>query len=420
MERRWPPGHRFRLYFSTKSQARATAAPCFYRKRRDVAAQAKLNPYRHPASAPSRLANERSLIQGRAQLGSAGVLMASDDKHKIIYEPFGTEGSTKAGGIRRYRKALKHFHWHDIMVLLEDSFLEWNRQNATRLGASLAFYSLLSLAPLLLLTVSIVGLVYGQSSAQLHVTHEIESLVGPAAAHAATDFLKAPKAKTHGAIGTLLGLVTLLFSASGVVIELRQALNYIWEVKTPDTSGFAMVTSFLKERLFSFGMVLGVGFLLIVSLAISTWIAELTANSGTISGVEATIFHFLSSLVSFLVITGLFAAIYKVMPDIPIQWRDVILGGAVTSVLFTIGKLILGIYLGRASYSSMYGAAASVIVLIAWIYYSAQIFFLGAEFTKTFARRYGSHGKGHPKTLVQPAGPQPPEGGKARVVSASD
>jgi membrane protein len=210
--------------------------------------------------------------------------MPEENPHKTIYEPFGTEGTTKAGGIRRYRKALKHFRWRDILVLLEDSFSEWNRQNATRLGASLAFYSLLSLAPLLLLTVSIVGMVYGQSTAQHHVTQEIQSLVGPSAAKAATSFLQAPKAKTHGIIGTILGIITLLFSASGVVIELRQALNYLWEVKTPDTSGFAMVTSFIKERLFSFAMVLGVGFLLIVSLAISTWIAELSANSGKITG----------------------------------------------------------------------------------------------------------------------------------------
>ncbi|MBV9406454.1 MAG: YihY/virulence factor BrkB family protein [Acidobacteriaceae bacterium] len=343
--------------------------------------------------------------------------MASDDKPKIIYEPYGTEGETAAGGVRRYRKALTNFRLRDIIALLKDSFSEWNRQNATRLGASLAFYSLLSLAPLLLLSVSLVGLVYGQSTAQHNVAQELESLIGPAAANAATEFLKAPQAKTHGIIGTLLGIVTLLFSASGVVIELQQALNYIWEVKAPETSGLGMITSFIKQRLFSFAMVLGVGFLLIVSLAISTWISALGATSGAINGLEATVFHLLNSLVSFLVITLLFASIYKVMPNIPLQWRDVLLGGAVTSLLFTIGKLVLGIYLGRASYSSMYGAAASVIVLIAWTYYSAQIFFLGAEFTKTFAHRHGSHGEGQPPKVVQDAAPQPPDQ-KPRVVSA--
>lgn len=300
-----------------------------------------------------------------------------------------TNNQIRETAIGRYKKALRNFRWRNIPSLLNQSFQEWNRQNATRLGASVAFYSLLSLTPLLLVTVSVVGIVYGQSAAQRDVTQEIQSLVGPAAAKAATGFLQAPQAKTHGIIGTLLGLLTILFSASGVVIELQSALNYIWEVKTPDASGMRMVTSFLKQRLFSFAMVLAVGFLLIVSLALSTFISGLGANSA-LSGWEEALLHLLNALVSFLVITGLFGAIYKVMPDVPLQWRDVLLGGAVTSLLFTIGKLVLGIYLGRASYSSMYGAAASMVVLIAWVYYSAQIFFLGAEFTKVFAQRYGS------------------------------
>ena len=321
------------------------------------------------------------------------------------------QGATPSPGAGRDRNVPYRFHWRDILALLKDSFAEWNRQNATRLGASLAFYSLLSLAPLLLLSVSIVGMVFGASRAQHNVTEQLNSLIGPAAATAASEFLKTPQAKTHGVIGTVLGLITLLFSASGVVIELQAALNYIWEVKSPEASGLAMITSFIKQRLFSFAMVLGVGFLLIVSLAVSTWIAGLNANGDKITGVEAFLFHLLNSLVSFIVITVLFAAIYKVMPDVSLQWRDVLLGGAVTSLLFTIGKLVLGIYLGRASYSSMYGAAASVIVLIAWTYYSAQIFFLGAEFTKTFARRHGSQGTLPDKTN------RPPDQ-NARTVSA--
>ncbi len=342
----------------------------------------------------------------------------SAENPKIVYEAHGTEVATAAGGARRYRKPFLHFRWRDIWCLLEDSFGEWNKQNATRLGASLAFYSLLSLAPLLLLTVSIVGIAFGQSTAERHIAQQIESLVGAAAAKAVTGFLQAPQAKTHGVIGTILGIITLLFSASGVVIELRQALNYIWNVQTPDTSGVRMVTSFIKERLFSFAMVLSIGFLLLVSLAITTWITELTSHEGVLSGVEASFFHLFNVIVSFLVITALFAAIYKVMPDVHLEWRDVVLGGAVTSLLFTVGKLVLGLYLGRASYSSMYGATASVIILIAWIYYSAQIFFLGAEFTKAFAHRYGSRPKHTPKSLIQEGTGKPPEPG-AKVVAAS-
>lgn len=311
--------------------------------------------------------------------------MASDTKENIPGP--GTHAR------REYRKPFNNLRWAEIKALLADSFGEWNRQNATRLGASLAFYSLLSLAPLLLLAVSIVGLVFGHSAAEHQISEQVESLVGPTAAKAVASFLQAPSAKAHGVIGTIFSVITLLFSASGVLIELRDTLNYIWEVPVPNVSGIAMITSFLKERLFSFGMVLSIGFLLIVSLAVSTWIAALGARSGSISGLEATALHLVNSLVSFLVIAGLFGAIYKIMPEISIQWRDVILGGAVTSLLFTVGKLVLGIYLGRASYASMYGAAGSIVVLIAWVYYSAQIFFLGAEFTKAFARRYGSHAK---------------------------
>lgn len=260
----------------------------------------------------------------------------------------------------------------------------------SRLGASLAFYSLLSLAPLLLVLVSIVGLVFGHSAAEQQTVSQAQALVGPAAGKAMAAFLQGSKNTTQGAIATVLGLITLLFSASGVVIELRDALNLVWDVPTPCLSGFQMVTGYLKDRLFSFAIVLAIGFLLIISLVLSTWITALGALFPNVSGAETTVLHILNAVISFVVITGLFAAIYKVMPDIHVEWRDVILGGAVTSLLFTIGKFVLGIYLGRASYSSMYGAAASIVVLIAWIYYSGQIFFLGAEFTRTFARRYGS------------------------------
>ncbi len=282
------------------------------------------------------------------------------------------------------------YSWTIIKSLLADSFGEWNRQNATRLGASLAFYSLLSMAPLLLLAVSMAGLVFGHSTAEYQIGEQIQALVGPAAAKAAVSFLQESHTNAHGVLGTIFSVLTLLFSASGVLIELRDALNYIWEVPVPSVSGIGMIMSFLRERLFSFGMVLSVGFLLIVSLAISTWISALGARSGSLSGIEALCLHVANWIVSFVVIAALFGAIYKLLPEIPLQWRDVMLGGAVTSLLFTTGKFVLGIYLGRASYASMYGAAGSVVVLIAWVYYSAQIFFLGAEFTKAFARKYGS------------------------------
>lgn len=288
------------------------------------------------------------------------------------------------------RRKFLPLHWPEVTSLFSQVMSQWSSHNAPRLGASLAFYSLLSLAPLLLVTVSIVGLVFGHSAAQRETVEQIQALIGPAAGKAVGAFLQGAHNTKHGIIATALGLVTVLFSASGVVIELRDALNTIWDVPTKNATGFGFVKKYLKQRLFSFAIVLAIGFLLLVSLALTTWIEALGALSASILPGEATLLSAANAALSFLVITFLFSAIYKVMPDVRIEWRDVLLGGAVTSLLFTIGKLLLGIYLGRASYASTYGAAASIVILIVWVYYSGQIFFLGAVFTHVFAGRYGS------------------------------
>jgi membrane protein len=308
----------------------------------------------------------------------------------ITSRPSGTVNPSEKRRFSYALRLLKRINWADLKALLVASFDRWNKQNATRLAGSLAFYSLLSITPLLLVLISIVGMVLGHSTAQREVVEEVTALVGSAAGNAMAAFLKGSQNTPHGVIATLFGLVTLLFSASGVVIELQSALNVIWEVPQPQTSGFGMVKSFIKQRLFSFATVLGIGFLLLVSLVISTWLTAFAALSESIVPGEAALFHSANVVLDFVVITVLFAAIYKVMPDVRLEWRDVLLGGAVTSLLFTLGKFLLGLYLGRASYASMYGAAASIVVLIVWVYYSAQIFFFGAEFTYVFSRRHGS------------------------------
>lgn len=341
----------------------------------------------------------------------------NSEENPIILEAGGTEVGTPAGGARRYRKPLRAIRWCDVKWLLIESFSQWNKHNDSRLGASLAFYSLLSLAPLLLVVVSIVGLVFGHSAAERQTMQQVEALAGPSAGKAAAAFLQGAHNTTHGLIATALGIVTLLFSASGVVIELRSALNLIWDVPTPDLSGMRMVMGFIKERLFSFAIVMSIGFLLVVSLALSTWLAALGALPTSVSGIEAVLLHVLNALLSFVVIAGLFAAVYKVMPDVHIEWRDVILGGAATSLLFTIGKLLLAFYLGRASYSSMYGAAGSIVVLIAWVYYSGQIFFLGAEFTRSFARRYGSDPNAAPEANVTLASEKPAAASTPKIIT---
>ncbi|HLJ45094.1 MAG TPA: YihY/virulence factor BrkB family protein [Bryobacteraceae bacterium] len=307
-----------------------------------------------------------------------------------ILEPGGTEVSTAAGGARRYRKPLKTFRWAEIRALLSESLDAWNRHKAPRLGASLAFYTLLSLTPLLLVMVTIAGVAFDRRAAEGEIVQQVNDLVGPAGAKAIAALLESSRNTTHGWFATIIGLVTLLFGASGVLIELRDALNTIWEVPPRVTSGFATVKVFIRERLFSFALVLAIGFLLLVSLIVSAWIAALGTFSQSFVPAEETVMHIGNLLVSFIITTGLFAAIYKVMPEVRIEWTDVIFGGAVTSLLFNVGKLLIGLYLGKAAFASAYGAAASVVVFIVWVYYSGQVFFLGAEFTKVFANHYGS------------------------------
>ncbi len=322
---------------------------------------------------------------------------------KRILEPNGTEIETTAGGARRYRKPLAAFRWCDVKELLTESFDEWSKHKAQRLGAALAFYTLLSLTPLLLVVVAIVGLVFGHDAAEHDIVQQVGMLVGPPGAKAIQAVLQGSRNTTHGIIATALGLATLLFAASGVLIELQDALNTIWEVPTPSFSRVSKITAFIKQRLFSFAIVLSIGFLLVVSLAVSAWISALGVLSASILPGEEVVLHLTNVLISFLVISGLFATIYKIMPNVRIEWRDVILGGAVTSFLFTIGKFVLGLYLGKASFASTYGAAASIVVLVLWVYYSGQIFFFGAEFTRSFATRYGSQPNLHPGGFVKAA-----------------
>ena len=330
-----------------------------------------------------------------------------------ILESGGTEVKTAAGGARRYRKPLRCFRWCDIKLLLLESFEEWSRHKGARLGAALAFYTLLSLTPLLLVVVSIGGLAFGKQAAEGQVIAQIENLVGPQGAMAISAVLHGSHNTTHGLIATILGLITLLFGASGVLMELRDALNTVWDVPPSQTSGLRSILQILKDRLFSFALVLSIGFLLLVSLVVNAWIAALGRYFSAVLPVPEFVLEAANLLVSFAVITGLFATIYKVLPDVRIEWRDVLLGGAVTSLLFTMGKFLIGLYLGKASFASTYGAAASVVILIVWVYYSGQIFFLGAEFTKVFARRYGSYSDGGPANLVTesstPAVPQTPK-----------
>jgi membrane protein len=271
--------------------------------------------------------------------------------------------------------------------LLKDTLHQWLEDKAARLGAALAYYTALSIAPLVVIAIFIAGLVLGKEAAQGQLLDQIRSLVGTQGGQAVETMIAHANKPRTGSFAAILGVITLLAGATGVVVQLQDALNTIWEVAPKPGRG---IIGFVKDRLLSLAMVLGFGFLLLVSLILSTALTALgTFFAGLIPAIapalEATNF-----VVSLVVVTLLFAMIFKLLPDAEIAWRDVWIGAVITALLFTLGKFLLGLYLGRSGISSTYGAAGSLVVLLVWVYYSAQIVFFGAEFTKIYADRFGS------------------------------
>ena len=272
-----------------------------------------------------------------------------------------------------------------IWDLFRAGIAGWNSINAPRLGAALAFYTMLSMAPLLVICVSIAGLVFGTDAAEGRVAGEIQELVGPTGAQAIRSLLMHP-GQASGVVAGIVGLATLWFGASGVLVELQDSLNLVWGVKSP----FAGLRGLVQSRFLSFAMILGIGFLLLVSLLMSAAIAAAGKFFGQFLPAPEALLHLASLALSFVVITVLFALLYKIVPDTRIEWQDVWVGAAVTSALFSTGKFLIGYYIGKSGVGSAYGAAASLVVFLVWIYYSAQVFFLGAEFTRVYADRRGS------------------------------
>lgn len=272
-------------------------------------------------------------------------------------------------------------------TLLKDTFQKWSTDKAPRLGAALSYYTVFSLVPLLVLTIAIAGLVFGKDAAQHAMMAQIESLVGPQSAAAIQQMLEIAQKPSSGALASLIAIGTLLLGASGVFAQLQDALNTVWDVEPKAGRGIRGV---IKDRFFSFMAVLGTGFLLLVSLVLSAALAafgKLFMN--WLPGQEAVL-HLANFTISFGVITLLFAMMFKLLPDAKIAWRDVWIGAGLTSLLFTIGKLLIGLYLGKSDVGSAYGAAGSLVILLVWVYYSSQILLFGAEFTSVYANRYGS------------------------------
>lgn len=270
--------------------------------------------------------------------------------------------------------------------LLTRTYTEWSEDDAAQLAAALAYYTIFSLAPLLVVVIAIAGLVLGREAVQGEIVRQIDGVVGSDGAHAIQDLIVNASKPAQSVVASTIGFLTLLFGASGVVGQLKAALNRIWDVPT-QSAGFLGA---IRERLTSFALVLGIGFVLLVSLAINAALAA--AATYVHSGGNESVWFTVNFIVTCGVEAILFALMFKLLPDTEVRWAEVWLGAVVTALLFEAGKLVVGIYLGRAGIGSAYGAAGSLIVVLVWVYYSAQILFFGAEFTQVHARHRRGEG----------------------------
>ncbi|MEH2334273.1 YihY/virulence factor BrkB family protein [Nostoc sp.] len=274
-----------------------------------------------------------------------------------------------------------------IWKLLQETFKEWSEDKASRLAAALAYYTIFSIAPLLIIVIAIAGVVFGEEAARGQIVAQIQGLVGKDGAQFIQTAIQNANKPQTGAIASIISVVVLLVGATGLFTELQDSLNTIWEVKPKPGRG---VNNMIRLRFLSFAMVIGIGFLLLVSLVISSGLAALVKYFGNILPGIDFLWRIVNFVLSFSITTALFGLIFKVLPDVKITWNDVFIGSVITSFLFSIGRFLLGQYLGNGSFGSTYGAAGSLVVLLAWVNYAAQILFFGAEFTQVYARRYGS------------------------------
>jgi len=276
----------------------------------------------------------------------------------------------------------------DWWSLLRDTYNEWTENKAPRLGAALAFYTALSIAPLVVLSLRVAAAFFDDGAAQDEIVRQTQSMMGEQGSEAIQSIIKSSEENpSAGGVATALSLITLLFGASGVFGQLQDSLNTIWEVEPKPGRG---VLGFLRDRFLSFAMVMGIAFLLLVSLMISASLAFVGTFLDRLPDQFHVVAQIINALVSFAVITVLFGMTFKFVPDVKMAWRDVWLGAAITAFLFTIGKFAIGVYLGQSSMASSYGAAGSLIVVLVWVYYSSQIVFFGAELTKVYANQFGS------------------------------
>jgi membrane protein len=287
--------------------------------------------------------------------------------------------------------------------VLKRAFAGWWDDNVPRLGASLAYYTLFAMAPILVIAIGVAGLVFGPDAVRGEVVGQIRGLVGQQGAVAVQGMLEHVAKPSSNVLATVIGVITAFLGATGAFIELQTALNAIWRVQPrPGVN----VAAFIRQRLISFGLVIGVGFLLLVSLVVSAGLAGFNNYLGKRYPALTTLWEASNVVVSLGVVTLLFAMVYKILPDVRLRWRDVWVGALVTAGFFSVGKQLIGLYLGTSSLASSYGAAGSVMVLLVWVYYSSQVVLLGAEFTRFYVERF----RGSPPPMKHAMrGPSPPE-----------
>ena len=300
--------------------------------------------------------------------------------------PFAPD-SARVTVLCRRRKLFLLMNARMLWEVTKGAYNEFNEDKVLRLSGSLAYYALFSLAPLVIIVISIAGIFFGTQAVTGQVQNQLRDFFGDQGAQTVESMISAARKPATSIIATILGLVTLLFGASGVFGQLQDALNTIWEVKPKPGRG---IKGIVKDRFLSLAMVLGTGFLLLISMVLSAALSAISGAMGNVFGMNPVVAHGLHIVVSLFVITLLFGMIFKMLPDATVKWNDVWIGALFTAGLFTLGKFLLGFYLGRASTASAYGAAGSLVIVLMWVYYSSIILFFGAEFTQVFAKKRGS------------------------------
>jgi YihY family inner membrane protein len=353
---------------------------------------------RVPSSRPAVHGNLKSVLETAQMLlpllGALGAATAALKRNQRAFPlviPQPESAAQKQVAVEPWA-ALPQGNWlSQQWQMIKAAVKAWVDDYAPSMGAALSYYTLFSLAPLLIIVIAVAGMVFGQEAAQGEIVAQLRGIMGEQGAVAVEGMLKAAREPAKGVVATVVGLAMLLLGATAIFGELQSALDRIWRVPAPkEESG---IWHLLRTRLLSFGLVFGLGFLLVVSLVVSAALAALGKWWGGWFQGWDVLLEILNFAVSFGIFTLLFAMIYKIMPRANISWRDVWTGAAVTALLFTIGKVLIGLYLGKSSLASGFGAAGSLVVLIAWVYYSAQIFLFGAEYTWVYANRHGSRVK---------------------------